>query len=159
MAAYGTGSGSGGLNPMATIEILSGDFERETTRIRYSGAGRAFVRLKSVDGPVEDLFLESEVVGAAEVVDSTRAARPLRAGERDKRLFVVLLRGGRKFAARGDHDAFLQFEDAALPADRRRERQMDAAALRADAGAVVGMTRLGAWFGTTVIGRLLPGGR
>lgn len=139
---------------MATIEILSGDFERETTRIRYSEAGRAFVRLKSVDGPVEDLFLESEVVGAAEVADAGNA-RAARSGERDRRLFVVLLRGGRKFAARGDHDAFLQFEDAALPADRRRERQADGAALRVDAGT----TRLGAWFGTTVFGRLLPGGR
>lgn len=140
---------------MATIEILSGDFERETTRIRYSEAGRAFVRLKSVDGPVEDLFLESEVVGAAEVADA-RNARTTRSGERERHLFVVLLRGGRKFAARGDHDAFLQFEDAALPAERRRGRQVDAAALRAD---VAGMARFGAWFGATVFGRLLPGGR
>lgn len=140
---------------MATIEILSGDFERETTRIRYSEAGRAFVRLKSVDGPVEDLFLESEVVGAAEVADA-RNVRAARSGERDRHLFVVLLRGGRKFAARGDHDAFLQFEDAALPAERRRGRQVDAAALRAE---VAGMARFGAWFGTTVFGRLLPGGR
>jgi len=141
---------------MATIEILSGDFERETTRIRYSEAGRAFVRLKSVDGPVEDLFLESEVVGAAEVADAGNAPRTGRTGERDRHLFVVLLRGGRKFAARGDHDAFLQFEDASRPAEHRRGRHVDASTLRAD---VAGVARLGAWFGTTVFGRLLPGGR
>ncbi|MCE1236965.1 MAG: hypothetical protein LWW93_11490 [Hyphomicrobiales bacterium] len=141
---------------MATIEILSGDFERETTRIRYSEAGRAFLRLRSTDGPIEDLFLESEVVGAAEAGDGGGSwARAARAGERDKRLFVVLLRGGRKFVARGDFDAFLQCECAALPADLRRER------LSHPHGgpAAVAEARFGSWFGASLFSRLLPGGR
>lgn len=136
---------------MATIEILSGDFERETTRIRYSDAGRAFLRLRSADGQLEDLFLESEVVGAAEAGDGGRDAS--RTGERDKRLFVVLLRGGRKFVARGDVDAMIQFECAAVPADLRREY---AARLQP----VPERRRPGVadWFRDGLIGRFLPGG-
>lgn len=143
---------------MATIEILSGDFERETTRIRYSEAGRAHLRLKSSDGPVEDLFLESEVTGVAEVTESgATGPRAVRSGEREKRLFVVLLRGGRKFVARGDFDAYVQFRRAASIEERRRPHPV--ALDDVDVTARFGASRLAAWFGTTVFARLLPGGR
>lgn len=144
---------------MATIEILSGDFERQTTRIRYSEAGRAHLRLQSTDGPVEDLFLESEVVGVAEADAGCEAgSRGLTVGDRDKRLFVVLLRGGRKLLVRGDLAAFAEFRRAALPADQRR---LDPDLSRPRASTLVGLgaMRFGSWFGSTVFARLLPGNR
>lgn len=142
---------------MATIEILSGDFERDSTRIRYSEAGRAFLRLRSKDGHVEDLFLENEVVGAAEAGDGQSMTRRGRAdgGSQDKRLFVVLLRGGRKFVARGDFDALVEFETAPLPADQRRERLAHLQASRISQTPTV--TGPAAWFGPGFFARLLPG--
>ena len=144
----------GGTDPMATIEILSGDFERETTRIRWSEAGRAHLRLKSIDGTVEDLFLENEVVGAAEAGAESRSASVPHGAGRAERLFVVLLRGGRKFVARGDYDAFVQFECAALPADRRRERLTSLQA--AHAASRLEEARSASWFGASLFARLLP---
>ena len=144
----------GGTDPMATIEILSGDFERETTRIRWSEAGRAHLRLTSIDGTVEDLFLENEVVGAAEAGGDLHGGPHSRGGGRSERLFVVLLRGGRKFVARGDFDAFVQFECAALPADRRRERLTSLQA--AHAATRVDEARSASWFGASLFARLLP---
>lgn len=151
LAAYGRVPEFGGTDPMATIEILSGDFEREITRIRYSDAGRAFLRLRSVDGHVEDLFLENEVVASAEAGEGATG----RGHERDRHLFVVLLRGGRKIVVRGDREAMLQFECAAMPADLRRARlaEVHAAATRPVPG-LVARLREG------LFGRLLqPGGR
>lgn len=157
MAAYGIWVWFGGADPMATIEILSGDFERDTTRIRYSEAGRPYLRLRSNDGHVEDLFLESEVVGAAEAGEANICARRKAdaAPVQEKRLFVVLLRGGRKFVARGDFDAMIQFETAPLPADQRRERLARLQAARsADTVTVSGPA---AWFAPGFLARLLPG--
>lgn len=139
---------------MATIEILSGDFLRETTRIRWSEAGRPYLRLASNDGPLEDLFLENEVVGAAEVGGAIRGRRGESPGPREDRLFVVLLRGGRKFVARGDFDSFVQFECAALPADQRREKLSSLQA--AHAAARLDETRAASWFGAALFSRLLP---
>lgn len=141
---------------MATIEILSGDFERDTTRIRYSEAGRAFLRLRSNDGHVEDLFLENEVVGAAEAGEGpTGRDRGEGVRSTEKRLFVVLLRGGRKFVARGDFDAMIEFETAPLPADQRRERLARLQASRVTRAAAA--SGPAAWFGPGFFARLLPG--
>jgi hypothetical protein len=140
---------------MATIEVLSGDFQRETTRIRWSEAGRPYLRLKSNDGPVEDLFLENEVVGAAEACGDIRKGRgDPRAVSREDHLFVVLLRGGRKFVARGDFDAFVQCECAALPAELRREKLSSLQA--AHAAARLDEARTGSWFGAALFQRFLP---
>lgn len=121
---------------MASFEILSGDFEREIIRIRYSDAGRAFVRLTGDDGVAEDLFLAREVVGAATAGEGRVAellarwaerepfARDLvdlgrPGGERGEGLFVVLLRDGRKFVARGTPDTVAEIKSAAVSESRR----------------------------------------
>lgn len=145
---------------MATIEILSGDFERDSTRIRYSEAGRAYLRLRSLDGHVEDLFLENEVVGSAEAGDGHAASARGRCAigrSQELHLFVVLLRGGRKFVARGDYDAMVEFETAPLPADQRRERLAHLQAARLARSATATVTGPATWFGPGFLARLLPG--
>ncbi|MDK9696486.1 MAG: hypothetical protein OEL76_08845 [Siculibacillus sp.] len=127
---------------MALLELISGDFERESLRLRYSEAGRAYLRLTSVDGVVEDVFLERDVAAVAESgegrvgeylarwaerdgfvlrdlkVESSSAA--MRRGDgRGECVFVVLLRDGRKFVARGAAEAASEIRLASLPADRR----------------------------------------
>ena len=162
---------------MALFELISGDFERENMRLRYSEAGRAFLRLTSVDGVVEDVFLERDVAGVAESgegrvgeylarwaerdgfawrdlkVESTGAAS--RRGEgRGDRLFVVLLRDGRKFVARGHADAVSELRLASLPADRRAKfTRLDTA--RGGRGAPAGGGILPR-FVPGLIARLLP---
>lgn len=106
---------------MASIEILSGDFAPERTRIRYSEAGRPHLRLTSRDGRREILFLESDVAGAV-------GTEPR--GGLDGR-FVVLLRDGRRFAARASADVVDQFKTAAVPPERRREALARIAAVEA----------------------------
>jgi len=137
---------------MALCELISGDFERGQIRLRYSEAGRAFLRLTSTDGVVEDLFLETDVAGVAESsegrvgeylarwaerdgftlrdlrVETARGAAPRRADGRCDRLFVVLLRDGRKFLARSTPECVAEIKAATLPADRRvRLSRLDAA--------------------------------
>ena len=136
---------------MAVFELVSGDFERGTIRLRYSEAGRAHLRLTSVDGVAEEVFLDRHIAGVAESgegrvgeylarwaerdgfaghaprADTTRdEAR--RAEARGERLFVVLLRDGRKFVARGTADVVAELKSASLPADRRTKlSRLDAA--------------------------------
>ena len=127
---------------MALFEILSGDFERESVRLRYSEAGRAFLRLTSLDGVVEEVFLERHIAGVAESGEGRVGEYLARWAERDgfagrdlrletvkdgarrndgrgDRLFVVLLRDGRKFVGRGTPEAVSEIKAASLPADRR----------------------------------------
>lgn len=123
---------------MAVFELVSGDFERADVRLRYSEAGRAYVRLTSVDGVVEDIFLERDIAGVAESGEGRvgeylsrwaerdgfsvrdRGSNPgAEADGRDGRLFVVLLRDGRKFVARGSLDCVVEIKAASVPADRR----------------------------------------
>ena len=138
---------------MALFELISGDFEPENVRLRYSEAGRAFLRLTSNDGVVEDVFLERDVAGVAEsgegrvgeylarwaerdgfALDEGRLPRtrttnaPRRGEVRGDRLFVVLLRDGRKFVARGVTEAVQEIKVASLPNDRRAKlSRLDAA--------------------------------
>jgi hypothetical protein len=159
---------------MALFELISGDFEQESTRLRYSEAGRAFLRLTSVDGMVEDLFVERDVAGVAESGEGRVGEYLARWAERDgfalrelhvaksgsrstagrgegrgERLFVVLLRDGRKFVARGSADTVAEIKLASLPADRRAKlSRLDAAR---DAGAGL-LPR----FVPGLIARLLP---
>ena len=155
---------------MATIEILSGDFRRETTRIRYSEAGRAYLRLTSVDGRAEDLFLESEVVGAAAAGDGKVGDYLRRWAERDgftpgdaaaeardRHVFVVLLRDGRKFVASGSFEALALVKTASLPVDLRREMCARLDAARAHAKRAV--PSFAAWLVPGLLARFLPGGR
>ncbi len=129
---------------MALFELISGDFERESVRLRYSEAGRPYLRLTSVDGVVEDIFLQRDVAAVAESgegrvgeylarwaerdgfvlrelkVASSRAGTPNRRSDgRGEAIFVVLLRDGRKFVARGSPEAVSEIRLASLPADRR----------------------------------------
>ena len=136
---------------MALFEVLSGDFERENVRLRYSEAGRAYVRMTSNDGVVEDVFLDRQIAGVAESGEgrvgeylarwaerdgfSLRESRPesnrataRRVDGRGDRLFVVLLRDGRKFVARGTPESVSEIKAASLPADRRAKlSRLDAA--------------------------------
>ncbi|TBW39738.1 hypothetical protein EYW49_05625 [Siculibacillus lacustris] len=121
---------------MASFEILSGDFEPEVVRVRYSEAGRARLRLTSIDGVVEDIFLATDVVGAAAAGEGRVGEYLAKWAERDgfapfgatsarpdgsDRLFVVLLRDGRKFVARGSGETLAEIKAAALPAARRAD--------------------------------------
>lgn len=133
---------------MAVFELVSGDFERDTLRLRYSEAGRAFLRLTSIDGVVEDVFLERDVVGVAEAgegrvgeylarwaerdgfstTDGSSASSARRSDGRGERLFVLLLRDGRKFVARATLESIAEIKAASLPADRRAKlSRLDAA--------------------------------
>ncbi len=115
---------------MALFELVSGDFERESVRLRYSEAGRAYVRLRSVDGVVEDVFLETDVAGVAEggegpLDEAGSAARPALRFLRGRRpegrcelLFVTRLRDGRKFVGRGSTEAVAEVKAAASPGNR-----------------------------------------
>ncbi len=133
---------------MSVIEVLSGDFEAGTTRIRYSRAGRAHVRLTSVDGRSEDLFLETDVVGAA--LTSSAARTDCR--------FTVTLRDGRAFTARSACDVVEQFRIAAMPPrERAAALARRAAAVRDDEpSAPAGLLPR---FVPDLLGRLLPGMR
>lgn len=87
---------------MASFEILSGDFERRTVRIRYSSAGRAFLHLTSVDGRAENVFLATDVIGA----DTLAAGEGPVFGEGGREpsgrsRFRVHLRDGRSFVGYG----------------------------------------------------------
>lgn len=118
---------------MATLEILSGDFEPEIVRIRYSDAGRARLRLTSVDGMVEDVFLATDIAGAAAAGegrvgeylakwaerDGFGVDASARHGEAMGRVFVVVLRDGRKFVARGTPELLAEIKAAALSSARR----------------------------------------
>ncbi len=135
---------------MALFELISGDFEPEQVRLRYSEAGRPYLRLMSIDGVSEDVFLERAVAAVAESgegrvgeylarwaerdgftlhqlrSESVRATDRARRGDgrgggdsRAERIFVVLLRDGRKFVARGPADVVQEIRLAAVPADRR----------------------------------------
>lgn len=126
---------------MAVFALVSGDFERADVRLRYSEAGRAYVRLTSVDGVVEDVFLERDIAGVAESGEGRVGEYLSRWAERDgfamrdqradaggeatgrdgrgDRLFVVLLRDGRKFVARGSLECVVEIKAASVPADRR----------------------------------------
>lgn len=160
---------------MATIEILSGDFRRETTRVRYSEAGRAYLRLTSVDGRGEDLFLESEVVGAAEAGEGRVGDYLRRWAERDgfladvddesspahakaRHVFVVLLRDGRKFVASGTFEALALMKTASMPPEQRRQLRArlggTRAPVRAAAAGLAGLVASG--FVPGLIARLLP---
>ena len=144
---------------MALFALISGDFERESVRLRYSDAGRPYLRLTSVDGVVEDVFLERDVAAVAESgegrvgeylarwaerdgfvlrelkVETSRSGDGAnRADGRGDRIFVVLLRDGRKFVARGNAEAVSEIRLASLPADRRAKlSRLDAARGRRDA--------------------------
>jgi hypothetical protein len=119
---------------MASFEIVSGDFEPEVVRIRYSEAGRARIRLTSVDGVVEDVFLATDVVGAADAREGRVGEYLARWAERDggasllgsarrgetsARVFAVVLRDGRKFVARGTPETLAEIKEAALGTSRR----------------------------------------
>lgn len=162
---------------MALFEILSGDFERESVRLRYSEAGRARFRLTSLDGVVEEVFLDRHIAGVAESGEGRVGEYLARWAERDgfasrdlcvetgrdgarrtegkgDRLFVVLLRDGRKFVARGSADAVSEIKAASLPADRRAElSRLDAAR---SAGSASGVAGLLPRFFPGLIARLLP---
>ncbi|WP_407051695.1 hypothetical protein [Methyloraptor flagellatus] len=92
-----------------SIEVSVGEFEPEVVRIRYSAAGRPYLRLTSTDGLVEDLFLERDLKLVAEVPDPRLGEtmnRWLVSGDATgrERHFVVVLRDGRKFGARASRD-------------------------------------------------------
>jgi hypothetical protein len=139
---------------MAFFELISGDFERESVRLRYSEAGRPYLRLTSLDGVVEDILLQRDVAGVAEsgegrvgeylarwaerdgfvlrdlkVASSPRTGTSTRRADgRGEAIFVVLLRDGRKFVARGSVEAVSEIRLASLPADRRAKlSRLDAA--------------------------------
>ena len=153
---------------MASFEILSGDFERETVRLRWSDAGRGYMRLTSVDGVVEDVFLATDVAGAAEAGEGRVGEYLARWAERDgfsthhqpldgaaglrssdgrkDRLFVVLLRDGRKLVARGAPETVAEIKAATLPPGHRPERLAKLDSARA---AVVSQSSL--------LPRLMPG--
>lgn len=144
---------------MAVIEVVSGDFQSGSTRIRYSDAGRAHVTLVSKDGRRDDVWLATDVVAAAEAGEGriddylrllaerdgfTYFAAPVTtdlAARRRERLFVVLLRDGRKFVARASGDAISEIRTAALSPERRREElaRREATRLGAPAGILPGL--------------------
>jgi hypothetical protein len=151
---------------MASFEILSGDFEPEIVRIRYSEAGRARLRLTSVDGMVEDVYLATDVA-AAEAGDvrlcdrageggrRARSARPAVIGDREAaaadRMFAVVLRDGRRFVARGSADTLAEIRAATEPAGRRVS-YVEEPHLR-----VPPSTAVAHRFVQSVLARLLPG--
>lgn len=159
--------GSWGAVPMSVIEVVSGDFQRGPARIRYSDAGRAFLRLMSSDGRQDDVWLATDVAAAAEAgegnideylkrlaardgftyLPSSRAADA--AARRVERLFVVLLRDGRKFVARGAAETVDEIRTAALPPERRREELA-----RLEASRLAAATPAG--FIPNIFARLLP---
>lgn len=144
---------------MALFELISGDFEHEKVRLRYSEAGRAHLRLMSIDGVAEDVFLDRAVAAVAESgegrvgeylarwaerdgftlhdlrTETLRTTDRARRGDgRDERIFVVLLRDGRKFVARGPADVVQEIRLASMPADRRAKlSRLDGARDRAGA--------------------------
>lgn len=119
---------------MSAIEIVVGDFEPGVARVRYSTAGRPTLRLTSTDGIVEEIALQSEVAGCAEhdegkVADYLdrwlrRSGRTLddvvEQSFRHERVFVVVLRDGRKFAARSTADVVADLKAMASRKDRPR---------------------------------------
>ena len=128
---------------MALFEIVCGDFERARMRVRYSEAGRAHLRLTSPDGIVEDVFLDRQIAGVAESGEGRVGEYLARWAERDgfadrvvraesrrdaaggegrcERLFVVLLRDGRKFVACGSAESIREIKAASLSEKRRTE--------------------------------------
>lgn len=119
---------------MSAIEIVVGDFEPGVARVRYSTAGRPTLRLTSTDGIVEEIALQLEVAGCAEhdegkVADYLdrwlrRSGRSLddvvQQSFRHERIFVVVLRDGRKFAARSTADVVAELKAMASRKDRPR---------------------------------------
>ena len=111
---------------MAVIEVVSGDFQSGAARIRYSDAGRAHLVLTSDDGRREIVWLATDVAAAAEAGEGRiadylekLAARdgfdllpaPAHAeARRQERLFVVLLRDGRKFVARASGETIAEIQ-------------------------------------------------
>lgn len=112
---------------MSAIEVTVGEFEPAVVRIRYSAAGRPFLRLTSTDGLVEELYLEIDLKHVAVAADprlgeemnrwllgrDAEAAMPA-ARDRDEggrrgpsareHRFVMVLRDGRKIGARATRD-------------------------------------------------------
>ncbi len=102
---------------MSAIEILLGEFERGIVRIRYSAAGRAYLRLVAIDGPTEDIFLASDIAACEESGDgrygdlmdrwvAREGIDPLGRGSgfRQERLFIVVLKDNRKLVGRSTLD-------------------------------------------------------
>lgn len=123
---------------MPAIEIVVGDFEPGVARIRHSTGGRPILRLTSAEGAVEDIALHSEVVGCAEhdegQVGSYLERWLSRSGHdldeiiahsfRHERLFVVVLRDGRKFVARSNADVVAELKALAARVDRPRRSRI-----------------------------------
>lgn len=102
---------------MSAIEVILGDFERGIVRIRYSAAGRAYLRLVAIDGPTEDIFLAADIAACeesgdgryGELMDRWLAREGVDAsgrgsGFRQERVFIVVLKDNRKLVCRSTLD-------------------------------------------------------
>lgn len=109
---------------MSSLEILSGDFEAEAVRIRYSPAGRAFVRVTSRDGFVEDLFLEKDFLACFDSSEgrvgeklrrwaSENGIREVPGAARGERVVAVMLKDGRRILGRTTSDVVAELKNAA----------------------------------------------
>lgn len=109
---------------MSSLVILSGDFEPGAVRIRYSPAGRAFVRVTSRDGFVEDLFLEKDVLACFDTSEG-RVGEKLRRwarengidemprGPRGERVVAVMLKDSRRILGRATADVVATLKSVA----------------------------------------------
>jgi hypothetical protein len=112
---------------MAAVRILAGDFIADEVRIRYSRAGRAFLRVASVDGIIEDLYLKTNIIDVIEpdaghvstvilrqLAEAGLGEHPvLRRNGREERLFLVLLKDGRRLVARASTAMISELRDLA----------------------------------------------
>jgi hypothetical protein len=109
---------------MSSLEILSGDFEPGAARIRYSPAGRAFVRVTSRDGFVEDLFLEKDFLACFDSSEgrvgeklrrwaSENGIQEVLGAQRGERVVAVMLKDGRRILGRTTPDVVAELKIAA----------------------------------------------
>jgi hypothetical protein len=109
---------------MSSLEILSGDFETGVVRIRYSPAGRAYMRVTSRDGFVEDLFLEKDFTACFDSTEgrvgeklrrwaSENGIREVPDAARGERVMAVMLKDGRRIIGRTTPDVVAELKSAA----------------------------------------------
>lgn len=109
---------------MSSLEILSGDFETGAVRIRYSPAGRAYIRVTSRDGFVEDLFLEKDFLACFDSTEgrvgeklrrwaAENGVREVPDAARGERVVAVMLKDGRRIIGRTTPDVVAELKSAA----------------------------------------------
>jgi hypothetical protein len=109
---------------MSSLEIFSGDFEPGVVRVRYSPAGRAYLRMTSRDGFVEDIFIEKDLRACFDSTEG-RVGDMLKrwatetgidetpAGRRAERLVAIMLKDGRRIVGRATLDVVSEMKSAA----------------------------------------------